>query len=478
MPPTNVKEFYEEQRDALDLAQAQTDFQDAQEANRQAEDARVAAVQAVVDLEQAIEATRTAAAAAGMPSEVEALADDLHVLLVQHRNARADLLVKQDAAHEADRALAKAADVVEATEAEAATLDEILSEESQRRERIDDWNVQIGESPLQDAPASAAGHLAETLTADEEALLADLEAADAEELTTLLDLKPFASALFRIDSGFPETLRTRARERIVYERSRRERRAAAVAAATTVAAEFAEETDGPEAEASNAAQALAVAEADLGDFVLRAEERLEQTRSTLLELVEREGLADDVADQVNGVIDPDLVTDGTAGAGAEKTYQDAVEALEAAQAELDLEELELLAADVDVDLEADGDRQTLVAARDAAAAAVTAAEPTANQRADLDSWEAAVPDGHWNGLTRLEKLRETLESLSAVTPADLASAVDSAEAALLAALQELDKSERTEIFVETALADASDAASYFLETFDQRVAGAARGDAA
>jgi hypothetical protein len=176
--------------------------------------------------------------------------------------------------------------------------------------------------------------------------------------------------------------------------------------------------------------------------------------------------------------EPGLVAAGEAAAAAEKARDEAAAALAEAEAELEAKRLELRAADVDADPDADPAVAPLQDTVDQAATALADAEDayTAEMRAALDRWEAAVPDGLWAHLVTFERARRILAALEGTEPAGLAAAVTTAEEALHDALVAEAKAVRTVDFLRAAAARRRERLEITETIQERRAASAVRGD--
>ena len=152
---------------------------------------------------------------------------------------------------------------------------------------------------------------------------------------------------------------------------------------------------------------------------------------------------------------PDVLTDpekaqltalGAAGAAAEPTAETLdtdLTAVFAAEGALDAQILTAIAANPDTagtDATVAAKRTAITTAQGVFTTALTAFAGA--DKPDLDLWEAAIPDAGWKVLLDYEEGLDTLNDLSATTPATLATAMDTAEDAYAVALQTADVARR------------------------------------
>ena len=410
--------------------------------------AQAAAGAAVAAKAAEITARRRSLAEPGLsPAEAAARVAALRALLVELRALR-------QAALEAEEALALGEGALEAARAEHQRLQAErtaaaaeLAGATARADRLARWHAALAAEPLASVGARAT---------------------EAKKP----NVAPCKPARLRVEGDIPASLRSRALERYDEELARA---ALARDAAAEADALLAEELEPVSGEAAAAVAALADAEAALGDYVAYADARLAAAVAAFGAIAASPPLT--AAEQA-AIAEPARVADGEAAALKEQARDGKRKDLAAKRAELEEKKLELLAADIDVDLPANAQVQALEAAIATLEGELAAAETgfTPALRADLDDWEAAVPDAAWSNLLSFEQAKRRLAELAAADAANLESAVTTAETALVTALEADLKRRRTLAFLRGAAARNRRRNDVTLAVQDRRALGAVRGD--
>jgi hypothetical protein len=381
------------------------------------------------------------------PAELAARVAALRALLVEFRALRRDALDAAEALALGEGTHESAGAELRRLRAERTAAEVELAAAAARAERLDRWRTALAAEPL----SSVRGR-----------------AGDAVQATA----EPFRAARLRVEGDIPATLRARAIERYDEELARSELAAAAAAEADALlAGELA-----PAAGASPAAAAaLAAADAAFGDYVAFADGRVASAIAVFAAIEARTPLT---AAETAAITDADRVAAGEAALPLEKARDDARRALAAKRAELEDRRLELLADDIDEDLPNHPDVQALEAEIVTLESDLADAEAdlTPALRADLEDWEAAVPDSAWAALLDFERARRTLVALGALDPDTLDDAVTAAESALVTALGTDAKRRRTLDFLRGAAAGNRRRNDVTLAVEDRRAIGAVRGE--
>jgi hypothetical protein len=228
--------------------------------------------------------------------------------------------------------------------------------------------------------------------------------------------------------------------------------------------------------AKNQAQTRRAEDALFG-YLAQAKARLDQAAATLARVAD--AAVSPLTDAARARIeDTDIVTNGTAAATKEKARDDAQAAVDTAQAALDAAIVKALSTDPDTDpptVTAVTDAQS---ALDLAVGALTTAagDFSAEERAGLDKWEAAVPESTWRLAVDLEEAVAALVELKDTDPATLAPAVQTAESAWAAQLWAADIADRARIRVDSETASRQAQLDFETNNNRHRRAIALRGD--
>jgi len=432
-------------RDAADQARtaAFTAFSSAKGDLDSKNAARDQATQDLADVAADVADLRKSLAGDLTPAELQARIAELRDRLVDFRHARHALLDAEEAAARAAGDLDAARAAHELSIAALADAEAGLAEETANTGRRQRWSDALAQPPVSAVRGDATAALA----------------AVAPE--------PFPAAKARVEGDVPADLRTRAIER----------RQAAIDGADE-AAKAAAEADEARRPSDPVAAAWAdfrKAEAALGDYVSRGPDQVRAALGRLSGIVASPAL--DGADAAE-ITDAGQLADRQAAKDAEKARDDKAAELAAKRAELAKKILDLKAADVDVDLDADTDVQDLRDDVSDLEGELGTAETafTADLRATLDGWEAAVPDPIWANLLAFLQASDALNALKDLDPATLTTDLATAEDALVTALTTADKAERSAAYLagESALRHrGADVAASFL---DRRQEDAVRGD--
>jgi chromosome segregation ATPase len=250
----------------------------------------------------------------------------------------------------------------------------------------------------------------------------------------------WSAAKARVEAEIPKELRERAAERWLATFAAEESRDTALAEISgLVATARISETGGtPGAEA-----ALAAAERQLFGYVQRAQGRFETAVAALKAIPKSPALT---TAELAALADSTRVTKGKAAVLLEKARDDKASALAAKRAARETAKRTALAADIDVDL------TPILATLNGEVATLEGELTTANTAlaavaADLEDWEATVPEPAWANLRAFEDARRVLGELAGITPANLLSAIDTATTALVTAATADDKRARTLVYL-------------------------------
>jgi hypothetical protein len=276
---------------------------------------------------------------------------------------------------------------------------------------------------------------------------------------------PWSKAKARVEAEIPKELRERAAERwlatFAAEASRDAARAEITGLVTT--ARIPETGGTPGAEA-----ALVAAEHQLFGYVQRAHGRF-ATAVAALQAIPKSPPSTPA--ELAAVTETTRVTKGKAAVLLEKARDDKAAQLAAKRAARETATRTALAADIDVDLTPilatlNGEVATLEGELNTANAALAAVA------ADLEDWEATVPESAWANLRAFEDARRVLGELAGITPANLLTAIDTATTALVTAATADDKRARTLVYLHREAA-AEGARHDVAAEFAARIAGGA-----
>ncbi|WP_156776920.1 coiled-coil domain-containing protein [Nitrococcus mobilis] len=401
--PEKLKKFYENQRDLLQAAKTETQgsLGQAQVKLREARNAQTQCTQELATLERGIAENRRAMAQALMPSDVEALAEQLRKLIIGHRNKQRALLDAEQRVDEAQRAQSRAAAELSRTTSRLSQAETELAEAGRRLERFENWKNALASPPLSDLKANAES------------------VRDGD----------FKEAKARVKEDIPAELYNRA----VQRRDRQlERLTTLKELADDAEDKLAEKREKDQGTAQRVARRWTryrMAEADLGDYVQRSKERYDLA----VALLGRINKSTDLTQAQRGRIKA-LMGAGKNAISAEIARDEALWAVETKEVELSKKtrelnrktrELRMSGAGPD-DLDADEEVQALRAdvqkLKDDLAALKTELttkeseysklnEAGESMRSALDAWEASVPDHIWANLDALNRAETLLEDL-------------------------------------------------------------------
>lgn len=390
--------------------------------------------------------------AAGPPAvEAEQLALQLERRLQEAHAKQLEVLDAQDALSDREAQAAAHARHADRAAAGARAVGARAGEAAERAREVAAWKAAIAAAPVKDVKANA-------------------DAAKGAQKTA-------ARARLR-GADLPNELFDRAEQRWTLARARAE---AVVASADAATGELAKQTSAGEQKRRD----LERARADLREFATASQQQLDTAIALLEAVTDSPPLSADVRKRLDGTRkrpdntpDPDakdLFDKGKAAAVTEKARDDKLDDVDTARAAVDPARLTAIVANPDRDIEN-------VAAVTSARQAVTAAQPTAEQNqyeavvADIDAWEAAVPEATWTLFEGYEEASATLDRLAGATPADLGPTVDAAEDAYVTELKKEGKAERVRWALE-AFADIRAArAAAARRSREGRLLAALRGD--
>jgi hypothetical protein len=395
-------------------------------------------------LEDDIAAVRRKLPDAPMPADADALIDELEAKTIELRAVQAQILESDATADEAARDVEAADAELAAATAQAAAATAARDQVQTEHDRRNAWKTAAGKSPLKDVPAAATA------------------AGDATA-------EPMKSAKARVEADIPAELIARARERGANART-----------AFDLVVDLAQDAgDKVSTSAGGVVQAEAAfrrAEAQLGAFFRSAPTDLARAIAVLEAIPDAPALTDA---EVARITDTDIVKAGKAAAAKESARDTARTNREKAAAALEKAILAARAADVDTDpatVQAVKDKQKDF---DDAAGPLATAETayTAQMRADLDRWEATVPDATWRLLADFEEAKATLDRLKQSDPAALATAATAQEGNLVTALLAASKTGRTQSVLVLAAARSESRLAAAANSATARRFSAIRGDA-
>ena len=213
-------------------------------------------------------------------------------------------------------------------------------------------------------------------------------------------------------------------------------------------------------------------EATLRDFAINGKERYDRALARLAEVKNGSRINDDERARLTSI-----KTKGEAAITLEAAVVTAREALDTQRDAVEQARLTALAADPTTDPDTVTSVKTeldkLPALQTAVDNAQTAYLPA---KADLDAWEAAVPDPTWALFEGYESALETLAELAKIVPTDLADQLDANEKAYVLALAAERANERAVIALSAFTQGRRGRASVASQTAPVRLLGALRGD--
>lgn len=419
----------------------------------------------LAEMEQQIKEKRRSLGSALMPSDIEALAEELRDLLGQFRNARADLLAAEQevAASKSDKQLA--ADQLKRHEENLKEINGELVAAIERQAQHESWNDTVADGVLTDL----AGKATELLEVISLGGAIDPEDPLAGEKATV------AKAKLRITGDFPASLAARALARGQMLREVDAGEAELLADLEQEAGLYWEATEGTDGKVSKLWVAFLQAEESYRELVLQAQTRYAQALALFSSITTSAALTD--AEKAR-ITDADLVSDGEAAIALEAVRDTAGAAVVAKQFELELAIAKARIQDLEADPEDDATVQSVRAELSALETTLASAESsyTAAHQDNLDLWEASIPDHIWANLAAYEEAQTLLSGIKDADPAALATAMDTAETDLADGLEQEDLCTRTNNFFEETMAQWDERSEYAANKRKQRLLGAIRGD--
>ena len=304
----------------------------------------------------------------------------------------------------------------------------------------------------------------------------------AARATSVLASATFNNANARIQADFPQALRDRSIARAAFALDDADRAATMRKDVENLVASHYTSSGSAADKIAAPARALAAAEAALYDYVARGVSRCDAAEATLARI----GATTNpplTAEQHADIDDAVSLPAREAAATAEDARDTAADAVDVAQAEYDLEYLEVFAeagAQGVADALADSNSDLAKAKEgvDDASDALTDAnnDYDAGMRDEMRAWRAAVPDSAWRDLADFDAASRTLDELKQ-NPATLSIAVTNAEAALLAASVAVDDEARRLQAYSQALDSSGGAAVSAVTLLERTRFSALRGDA-
>lgn len=390
--------------------------------------------------------------AAGPPAvEAEQLALELERRTQDAHEKQLEVIDQQDELAHLDAQAAALSRHVDRAATAARAVHAHAADAADRQREQTAWATAITEAPVKDVKASA-------------------DAAKGAQ-------KAAAKARLR-GADLPNELFDRAEERWKLARSRI---AAVKDSAEAADAELAKQTSAAEGKR----RSYELARDALREFATASRQELDTAVSLLDAVTASPPLGPDVRKRLDGTrtrpdgsADPDakdLFDKGKAAAAEEKARDTKLADVDTARAAVDPARITAILANPDRDIES-------VAAVTTARQAVTAAHPASEQTAyeavvaDIDAWEAAVPDATWTLFEGYEEASATLDRLAGITPADLAPAVRTAEDAYVTELKKEGKAERVRWALEAFAAIREARAAAARRSREGRLLAALRGD--
>lgn len=454
-------------------------------------------------LEKKVKSKREEIAAAAMPADIEAGAEALRDLLIELRGQRAELLEADAEMAAAERSMAMAEAQFNQARDKVSEWQKELAASEQRDEQHTAWKSTVDSGSLTQLAENAAALLeaAADESTDESDDESDDESEDEEEDTPdepeddddaeedddestetvtdealAADLALIAQAKARIEADIPEALLTRARERGAQVTAADQALAELITAVEDAADAYWASNEGLAGNAAKLWNGFLRAEEDYKQCVLQSHTEYDQAKAMLTRITQSAELS---AAEKARITDTDLVSAGKTAATAEKAYDQARAAADAKTLELELAIVQAVIADIGADPLDNAAVQAVQAELDTLNAAVATAggDYGDTPRANLDLWEASVPDHVWANLAAYDEATALLNKISDGDPEALADAMTSAQTALVGGLASLEAGERTNTYLEALLDLLHDRLAHAAADRQQRFQGAVRGDA-
>jgi len=402
----------------------------------------------LADLAAQIAAVRAALAAVPMPADGDPLLVQLATLLAALHNKQGESLTAQTLLAQAKASTARAsAELTRAQQQLAAATANEARVKAEDAERLA-WVAALSQPPL------------DTLKAD---------------ATAALTAAPFTTALARVDTNVPAELRTRARERYVAQRARITAARAYATAAEDRATQEQADAEGASGDVAQKTLDFNRAAAALRAYVATAKERLDRAIALAEGVLASPQLT---TQQKARVTDTALTTPGITAAGIEKDRDLAAAAVAAKQALYDDAVLAALVDDPDTDPTTAADVITAQTALTTAVGDLTTKQGlyTPAVRADLDKWEAALPDTMWKQLAAVEDARAILTELGGITAASLTGPLTAAESALVLKLDAAAARRRAAAILQDTVTERGAGLDAVLSALQDAQFSATRGD--
>jgi hypothetical protein len=433
------------------LAAARTAVQAKQSSLVAAQLAVEQAIQEQTAARSAVDAVRKQLAEAKTEADATAATVDLGRTLIALREKSAALLDAESAFAVAQKSADASAEHLQEASSLLATAKSALAEEAQAAARRTASEDALMRAPLLTLPA------------------------DARKLKTTAPLnKAFRDARARIEADIPAKLIERARER----------RQAALARSSQLMALAKAANDsklglGAASETENAK--FRAAQSTLTDFIANSANRVDRAKALLARVAD---LAQSPLTAAQKAAITAAAAKGEPAAAEEKKRDDARAKLQADEAALEEAVLKAKIGDIDKAAAIDANPASdttlapLVTAQATSAAALATAEAafTALMKADLQTWESAVPDDTWALLADFEEASEILTAVANADPAAMKSARDAAEKSYVDARIAEQKAARAKRFAVAEQARLAAPLKFESENQSRRVMAALRGD--
>ncbi|WP_319549548.1 hypothetical protein [Desulfogranum marinum] len=416
-------------------------------------------------LEKQVKEARQALTVALMPADIEKLAKELRVLLDQSRNARADLLAKEEQIAVLKNDMAQAFDQLQRAKENLKEASKELLTAKERQKNHDSWNKTVVEGVLSDLATDAATLLD---------VIAVGGAIDPED-PLAKEKNIIATSKIRVTGDIPEKLLERALERGQDLKDYDQGAAYLLADLKNETGDYWESAQGTSGKVMKLWIEFLKTEEAYKKYVLNSQSQYDQALALFTAISKSAALTD--AEKCR-ITDTDLVNDGEAALLLEKALDDAKAAVDAKEFELELAIAKAMIADISADPGDNPDVQTIRSELESLHAALLLAEDnyTDDMQDDLDLWEASIPDHIWANAVSYDQAIALLTTIRYGNPASLAMAMDNAESALVEALKEQDIAIRTRDYLEDVIDALKGKIEYKGNKRQQRLLSAIRGD--
>ncbi len=453
---TNLSDLAEERRDDLvkEKDAARTDLNEAQAPVSDKRKKHDELIRELASIDHSIGDTRRKAAVAHMPSDVEGLAATLRELMIQRRLKRRELLDTGEKLHELEGVRDRAQVHRDCVLARLEVAQREFDIAKQRQGRLKAWEEALKKAPFPNMKTEA---------------------------NKALTGPVFKAARARVKGDIPEKLQKRATQRGTRELAKVAACRVAALGAEDLRESHLEKINGPAGKVGKLRTQLSRVEQALGDYVKHSKAKFDLAMGMLAGVAS--AMPELTDDERGRIADAGLVAAGEAAVTAEKVRDKWRADAESFKSEIETAVMELRAADPDAVVDADEGVAALrkkladLDVPNADGESLPKAEEAYNAvKADLETWEASIPEHIWANLVAFNQAEELLTQLKLADRAMLEAAVPAAEKELVAAMTVEHKVARIDALLKTAVEKRSGRLDFFEKNERCRVLSAVRGD--